>query len=220
MAVFTPNLTSKLIVKAIKGIGSTLKGHILEVGCGSGWITEQIAAEFHVSNAKFFLSDVSIEAIELAQNKLQTSVPNAVFKVGSGLKPWVNSQFDLIINDVAGISDAIAEISPWYVGVPCNAGDDGLANTRGILNDVNNQLKNEGTYITPVISLANAIEHRRLLEGIFDSVKYLHRVWWPIPEEIVNHASTLDDMEKYFGIETQEKYGKRLAYTEVAICER
>ena len=162
MAVFTPNLTSKLIVKTIKEIGSTLNGHILEVGCGSGWITEQIVAEFHVSNAKFFLSDVSIEAIELAQNKLQISVPNAVFKVGSGLKPWVDSQFDLIINDVAGISDAIAEISPWYVGVPCDAGDDGLANTREILNDVNNQLKNKGLYITPVISLANAIEHRKL----------------------------------------------------------
>lgn len=220
MAVFTPNLTSKLIVKTIKEIGSTQNCHILEVGCGSGWITEQIAAEFHVRNAKFFLSDVSKEAIEIAQVKLQTCVPNAVFRVGSGLEPWVGSKFDLIINDVAGISDAIAEISPWYVGVPCDAGDDGLANTREILSDVNKQLKNKGCYVTPVISLANAIEHRKLLESIFDSVKYLHRVWWPIPEEIVNHASILDDMEKNFGIETQEKYGKRLAYTEVAICER
>ena len=129
MAVFTPNLTSKLLVKAVIGRVGTLSGHVLEIGCGSGWITEQIGAEIQAEKAKFFLSDLSEEAIELAQNNLKTTIPNAVFRVGSGLKPWVDSQFDLIINDVAGISDAIAKISPWYVGVPCDAGDDGLANT-------------------------------------------------------------------------------------------
>lgn len=220
MAVFTPNLTSKLLVKAVIGRVGILSGHVLEIGCGSGWITEQIGAEIQAEKAKFFLSDLSEEAIELAQNNLKTAIPNAVFRVGSGLKPWVDSQFDLIINDVAGISDAIAKISPWYVGVPCDAGDDGLANTREILEDLNNQLKNNGIYVTPVISLANAMEHRKLLEGIFRTITYVHKVWWPIPEEIVNHASTLDDMEKHFGVETQKKYGKRLAYTEVAICER
>jgi SAM-dependent methyltransferase len=193
---------------------------ILEVGCGSGWITEQIAGKIQISDLSFFLSDLSKEAVDVARKKLQNSVPNAVFRVGSGLKPWTDSQFDLIINDVAGISDAIAEISPWYIGVPCDAGDDGLANTREILNDVNNQLKIEGTYVAPVISLANAAEHRKLLEGVFSSVTYVNRVWWPIPEEVLHHAKTLDDMERCFGIETQVKYGKRLAYTEVAICER
>jgi SAM-dependent methyltransferase len=220
MAVFNPNLTSKLLVKAVKAFDSRVNHEILEVGCGSGWITEQIAAEFYGRKSSFFLSDVSKEAVESAQNNLKTTVPNAVFKVGSGLKPWADSQFDVIINDVAGISDAIAEISPWYVGVPCSAGTDGLANTRQILKDVNDQLRTNGTYFAPVISLANASKHRKLLEGVFSSVTYVNRIWWPIPEEILHHAKTLDDMEKYFGIETQEKYGKRLAYTEVAICER
>ena len=220
MAVFTPNLTSKLLVKAVSGLGCRNNLSILEVGCGSGWITEQIANEIPITGSSFFLSDVSKEAVDVAQKKLRGSVPNAVFKVGSGLNPWTDSRFDLIINDVAGISDAIAEISPWYVGVPCAAGDDGLANTRQILSDVNNQLKSKGTYVAPVISLANAAEHRKLLEGVFSSVTYVNRVWWPIPEEMLHHAEILNDMEKHFGIETQEKYGKRLAYTEVAICER
>jgi len=220
VAVFAPNLTSKLLAKSVLEQALPATARVLEIGCGSGWITQQIASKLGSQSIKYHLSDISDEAIQEAKVQLLNDIPKAIYRVGPGLKPWsTESDFDLIINDIAGIADSIAQISPWYVDVPSYAGRDGLANTRDVLRGIPGLLAKQGFYAAPVISLANANEHKRLLEHVFRTVRYINRVWWPLPKEILNHSSELDLLVAEFGIEVKRKYGSILAFTEVAICE-
>lgn len=220
MSVFTPNLTSKLLVKSVLEQNLSASARVLEIGCGSGWITHQIALKLGTRFAEYHLSDISEEAIQEAQAQLLNDLPKAIYKVGAGLKPWsAERAFDVIVNDVAGIADSIAKVSPWYAGVPSYAGRDGLANTRDILSDVPGLMAKHGLYVAPVISLANANEHRRLLELAFRTVRYINRVWWPLPKEILNFPGELDLVIEEHGVEVKKKYGSVLAFTEVAICE-
>lgn len=220
MAVFTPNLTSKLLVKSVLEEGLPASARVLEIGCGSGWITQQIASKVGSHSIKYHLSDISDEAIREAKVQLLNDLPKAVYKVGSGLKPWsAEREFDLIINDIAGIADSIAQISPWYIDVPSYAGSDGLANTREVLREIPGLLAKSGLYVAPVISLANANEHKGLLEQSFRTVRYINRVWWPLPKEMLSHSGDLNLLVAEFGIEVKKKYGSLLAFTEVALCE-
>lgn len=219
MTVFAPNLTSKLLLKVALENQSKFHDSVLELGCGSGWITENILKSLHSVDTSFYLSDISLEAIDAAKSGLTKSIPEEHFRVGSGLAPWVGRQFDFIINDIAGIADEISAISTWYEGVPFDAGSDGLANTRKILEVIPQVLKPHGVFIAPVISLSDVAEYYRLLEQTFKHIVYLYRTWWPMPESIIGNRSLLEKLESVQSIKLKEKYGRILAFTEVAVCE-
>jgi hypothetical protein len=127
-------------------------------------------------------------------------------------------KFDLIINDVAGISDKIAEASDWYTGVPFSAGVDGLDNTRRVLSQIQTFLKPDGVFIAPVISLSDVSEYRRLLTESFRSITFEYQTWWPMPDNLINQSKMIDDLLDLDLITLKEKYSKILAFTEVAIC--
>ena len=38
-------------------------------------------------------------------------------------------RFDIIINDISGISESVAKISPWFKNIPCSSGSDGTVLT-------------------------------------------------------------------------------------------
>lgn len=65
---------------------------ILEVGCGQGWLSKQLASA--VPEARFVGIDVRAEAIEVAR----TLVPSADFRVERGEKlPFADGEFDLVV---------------------------------------------------------------------------------------------------------------------------
>lgn len=218
MAVFQPNLTSKLLLKAALNHLNVQYRDVLELGCGSGWITKQLVDKFGNQSHNWFLSDISDEAIVESNANLVPPLETGDLRVGDGFSPWVGHKFDFIINDIAGIADEIAIASDWYNGVPFKAGADGLLNTRNVLLDLRSYLNPNGVFIAPVISLSNVEEYRKLLSQAFVEVVFENRTPWPLPESLSVQSDLLQKLKKEENIILEEKYGKVLAYTEVCIC--
>jgi methylase of polypeptide subunit release factors len=218
MAVFKPNLTSRLIRDSAISYLQNRGGAVLEIGCGSGWITSEIIRSLGVGNRKFFLSDVSSAAVETARKQLIPYVPHESIKIGPGLAPWAGNRFSLVINDVSGISDSISEVSDWYEGVPFAAGLDGLENSREILAALHAFLDFDGAYIVPVISLSDVKSHLAMLNKCFRSVALTAKKIWPLPKVFEEHEQMLIGLRHSKAIDIEFKYGKWMAYTQVAVC--
>ena len=219
VAVFQQNLTSKLIVETVRAHAFASIGSVVELGCGSGWITSELLDYFDTSTS-FCLSDISEEAIRSAQSRLK-GVANCDFRVGPGLDPWTSSRFDLIINDIAGIADEIATNSDWYNGVPFSAGSDGLKNSVETLSRVSSFLNSvDSCYVVPLISLSRVDAHRELLQSTFDMLHFGREVWWPLPDTLAKNRNLLSRLADEKTISIREKYGKTLASTQVCIAMR
>ena len=218
MAIFTPNLTSKLLLKSGTKVLDNKTGNVLELGCGSGWITEKLILDHGTSEHKYWLSDISEEAINNSMQNLIPPLANENFAIGSCFEPWINRQFDVIVNDIAGISDGIAELSDWYKGVPFKAGMDGLDNTREVLANISSFLSNDGIFIAPIISLSNMVAYTALLDDIFYEVNFEYRTFWPMPDAILEERELIQELRREGQIFLEEKYSKLLAFTEICVC--
>lgn len=218
MAIFTPNLTSKLLLKSGTKVLDNKTGNVLELGCGSGWITEKLIQDHGMSEHEYWLSDISEEAINDSISKLIPPLAIQNFAVGNCFDPWINQQFDIIINDIAGISNGIAELSEWYEGVTFEAGMDGLGNTRKVLTNISSFLSNKGVFIAPIISLSNMVGYRALLDDSFHEVNFEHRTFWPMPETILQNHKLIEKLREEGQIFLEEKYSKLLAFTEICVC--
>ena len=196
----------------------TSTGNVVELGCGSGWITEKLILEHGMREHKYWLSDISEEAINEAKQSLIPPLDNENFAVGNCFEPWENRNFDVIINDIAGISDGIAERSEWYEGVTFSAGMDGLDNTREVLANISNFLSDNGVFIAPVISLSNVVAYKALLDDNFHEVNVEHRTIWPMPEAILEEHDLIQELRREGQIFLEEKYSKFLAFTEICVC--
>jgi release factor glutamine methyltransferase len=215
MAVFSPNLTTKLIIKSAKTAFTESIKSVCELGCGQGDITFSLSESFPKSH--YFASDISSEAIEAARNKLALTCDRSNIKIGDGLDPWRGYKFDLIINDVAGISQIIAEKSEWYENIPSACGPDGLNHSRKILQDVCSFLNPGGLYLVPLISLSDTDLHLKLLKNCFGNVVVENRTWWPLPKGLCDE-SLLNLAAAQGRIQYELKFAKYLAFTEIAVC--
>ena len=63
--------------------------------------------------------------------------------------------FDLIINDVSGISSQINDITNWFKFAPNNSGIDGIKFTINILKNFKDNKFNKTKLIFPVLGLSN-----------------------------------------------------------------
>lgn len=217
MAVFQPNLTSRLILRQALQLGSDFDGDWVELGAGSGWITNEIRNANPGHNRRYCVSDVSPEAISAARDLCDWIDTNDI-RIGSNLEPWAGKTFRVIINDVAGIADPIAQVSDWYLGVPFSAGRDGLANSKMILSHIEQSLTSSGAYIVPIISLSDTEKHLSLLGSKFRQVNLTDKTLWPLPQSLSERHELLQDLAQETGLEVIRKYGKTLAWTAVAVC--
>ena len=165
--VFKPTGTSELLLNAsIKKIKKT--HDILDLGCGSGVIGVNIA-KIKKLKKKIYFSDISRFATKNTEKNCNLNKIKYEIKTGSILKPWTKYKFDVIISDVASISDSIAKISPWYnKSITNKAGKDGIKNIIEIIKNCKDYLRNDGKLIFPIISLSNE-------EKIFNYVK--KKIW-------------------------------------------
>jgi len=219
VAVFEPNLTSKLLLKAtLKHLDTDCK-NVVELGCGGGWITNQIISQFGTEKHEYRLSDISGEAIAEATKLLVPPLRTRDLMVGDGFSPWVGQKFDFVINDIAGIADEIAVASDWYNGVPFSAGSDGLMNTEKVLSELQLFLAPNGVFIAPIISLSNVSKYKEMLLQTFNEVVFESKTPWPLPDSLAAQSDLLQKIEKEQNISLEHKYGKVLAFTEVCICK-
>ena len=121
--VFSPNTTTQLLINAVKK--TILKpGKVLDLGCGTGVVGLALWLE-GLSEEPICASDLSESAVLCAKENFKRYECEADVRRGALFEPWDNEKFNLIIDDISGISQDIASISPWFGGVPCDTGSDG-----------------------------------------------------------------------------------------------
>ena len=118
--VFFPTDTSMLIIEACRKVIQQ-PGKTLDLGCGCGVIGLTLA-EWGLCSRPFSASDVSPVAVNLTLENAKVRGIDCIARAGSLFEPWRGETFDCIVDDISGISDDIAQLSPWFPnGVPCGA---------------------------------------------------------------------------------------------------
>jgi methylase of polypeptide subunit release factors len=108
--VFSPTHTSRTLAEALEIVPDDT---VIDVGCGSG-VLSFVAAK--LGARRVVGCDISNEAVEAARaSALKLGLADKVeFRTGSLLDPVRDMQADVLIGDVSGIPDEIAEVTGWF----------------------------------------------------------------------------------------------------------
>ena len=216
--IFKPNLTSQLSFEtAILEIKNNFK--VLDLGCGSGIIG--IALMKSIPNIEMYCSDLDGNSVKntkknFIQNKLKADI-----REGSLFDPWLNRKFDYIIYDVSGISSVIAKNSPWFgEEIPCDSGEDGSDLTISIIKKAKDYLTEKGSMQIPLISLSNVEKIVNVAKENFSNVKIVKSKDWFLPKEMEGLKDKMNELKSKNYINFDEKFGKIICKTSIAVCEQ
>jgi SAM-dependent methyltransferase len=108
--VFAPSSTSTMVAEALEVNRGDI---VVDAGCGSG-VLSFVAARLGASQT--YGCDISEESVRMAQaNARQLGLEDVTeFRAGSLLEPVQDVKADVIIGDVSGIPDTIAELTGWF----------------------------------------------------------------------------------------------------------
>jgi SAM-dependent methyltransferase len=215
--VFRPTGTSDEIIKAVsENIASP--GRILDLGCGSG----VVGFALHIlgkSNDTLYASDLSNNAVLLIKENANTLSIPVDSRQGSIFEPWENESFDYIIDDISGIAEKVAEISPWFSKTSCRSGEDGTDLVIEAITRAPEHLNNAGKFFFPVLSLSNTEKIIDTANTIFTKVTKVAQKEWRLPDEMKEHIDVLIDLKSKGLISFEEKYGWLLWSTEIYMAE-
>lgn len=203
--VFEPNLTTRKLASHIAiPTGATC----LDLGCGVGPLSIFAAMEGASSVVGVELQP---EACDLARVNVQSLGFNDRVEIRCGhlYDPIGDRQFDVIINDVAGIAAPVAALSPWYPDTVKQAGDDGTNLTIEVIQRARTHLLPNGVLYFPLLSLAAEHKVRAVIEECFSgqvTVHAKHRV--PFPPQLVS-AMTLMNKLKESSVISFDQIGSR-----------
>jgi 16S rRNA G1207 methylase RsmC len=211
--VFTPNATTTLLIQAVKDTISA-PAKLLELGCGTG-VVGLALHHYGLINAPLYASDLSQPAVQCSRENFERYSCPAVVRSGSLFEPWSGEKFDVIVDDISGIAQDVASVSPWFQGVPCDTGMDGIDLVADILRNAPKHLNAGGNLFFPVLSLSNVDMLLRVAKENFGTVTRIGRQDWPLPVDLKTHMPLLRKLASEGSIKLEEKFGMVLCYTEV-----
>ena len=177
---FSPSTISSLLAKALH---ITPGDTVIDIGCGSG-ILAIIAAKLGAGHVHAV--DMSPDVMEVGQaNALVQGVENQItFYHGSLFEPLPNNlEADVIIGDVSGIPDDIANTSGWFPS-KIGGGPRGSELPIRMLNEARRRLKATGRVLLPTGTLQDEAAILRTARSIFGKVKQLAEQRIPLPSSL------------------------------------
>ncbi|NKB25078.1 MAG: methyltransferase [Kiritimatiellae bacterium] len=190
---FKPNLTTQLLANSLEvKEGST----VLELGCGIAPLSIMAAKK---GAAKVVAVDIMKKACENAQKNVEINGVSDRVKIlnGSLFEPIKDQKFDVIINDVSGMAEAVSRISPWYPDSIPAGGHDGTAQTVTMLEESKKYLNGGGSLYFPVLSLADSPKILRKAMDVYgDGLQLLSEKWVPFCKEFKEKIVELEAMKK------------------------
>lgn len=207
MRIFKPTGTSTALINAVKPY--VVGGKLLDLGCGSGVVG---AALSHLVD-DLYASDISEEAAY----HTALEYPDILVRCGNLFAPWEGEKFNYIVDDVSGVAEEIAKISPWFEGVPCNSGKDGANLVVEVLKEAPKYLAEGGKLFFPIVSLSNVNHIRDVARDIY-RLELLSQTDFPLPKEMWEHEGLLEKLRSE-GIEFHKRFGMLIFSTYIYKAE-
>lgn len=212
---FEPNLTTAMLYEASRLKILTLLEtksiiNILELGCGCGIISLMLKDEFK-DKINVFLSDIEIDSTNEARNNFEKFSITGDIRTCSLFDDW-EGVYDVIINDISGVSEPIASLSPWFLRSSCATGNSGTKLLEIFFKNVGSYVKKDSTIFFPILSLSQCDYALKHISESF-SLSELKVVKWPIPGDI--KSDKLLEICNDLNIDIEEKFGNLIAWTKV-----
>jgi precorrin-6B methylase 2 len=206
--VFYPTSTTVLLVRATRRILEPNPQTALDLGCGCGVVALALATHMPTGSTVAG-SDLSTQAVELTGANAARLNLTVECRAGSLFEPWQGRQFDLVVDDVSGVSDVLAEASGWFpLGVPGDAGRDGTRWISQVLQDAPKYLTPGGRLVFPVLTLSNEERILQCARENFASVEQLDEQWYPLTGSLETLGPLLAELEAE-GVITLRRQGSR-----------
>jgi len=217
--VFTPTATTNYLIDSVIDYRDSINRteSVLDLGCGCGPVGISVYKKLNVKN--LYASDFSKEAVSVTKENFNLHKVNGIVKQGSLLDPWEGHKFDIIIDDISGISTTVASLTSWFDGVPCESGEDGAKLTIEVLRNSKKYLKPGGLLFFPIISFSNVKKIDEEAKKLFTKVNLLSNNTWPFPDELMKHTKILANLKEKDLITYEDKFGIRLAFTKIMVAQ-
>lgn len=214
--VFIPTGTSKVLVKAVREFVKQ-PGKLLDLGCGCGVVGIALQ-QLGLVRGSLYVSDLSKKAVVCAEkNAKQYNCP-IVAKCGPLFEPWKEEKFNYIVNDVSGVSEKVAKISPWFDNIPCDSGKDGTTLVGKVISEASQYLEQGGCLFFPIVSFSNVDKIMEMAQQNFLRVERLVHEEWPLPKEMNQEIEVLKKLKEEGCIQITEKFGMVLWFTDVYVA--
>jgi release factor glutamine methyltransferase len=213
--VFHPTSTTNLLLAGVRKFAGKGATSALDLGCGCGIVAVALA-KLVLPGAAVHASDISAEAVRLAQQNAEALQLAIDCRCGSLFEPWRGMRFDLIVDDVAGMAEPIARYSRWYPPqIHSDAGEDGTKWIVCILSQASEFLTPQGQIFFPVLTLSSESRILEAARSHFASVEMVAEQWYPLGSELLPHLSLIEGLMARGQIEVRRKGSRWLWATRI-----
>lgn len=179
--VFVPSSTTRILGDAMRiDAGAT----VLDAGCGCGVLG---LAAARLGAGRVVGCDVSPAAVVCASGNAQRLGLADVteFRVGALLEPVTDVRADVVIADISGVPDAVAQVSGWFPDGH-GGGPTGAELPVAMLSGIKERLSPGGRVYLPTGTLQDEPAVLRAAAGVFgDDMHPVATRDFPLPEVVV-----------------------------------